>query len=543
MRYRKIVALTLCCTILFTGCGQSGVADSSDTSVSSNTSTVSTAVTTTEGIDVNLVGDYSENSLDASYDEADATKISLDGDSITVDGDGAAVDENATAGSGDATVTITEKGTYVVSGTLENGQIIVDLAEDDSVHLVLDNADITCSDGAAIVAWSVKNLYLTLAEGSVNTVTDGTVYAEDEANAAIYSKDDLIINGTGSLTVNANYKDGITSKDDLQITGGNITVHAVDDAVVGKDSVSVYDGTLAITCGGDGLKASNTEDTAKGYVVIDGGTFSIDAGDDGIHSETVLVINDGEVAVNSSVEGLESLNIVINDGTIDVTASDDGTNVAGGNDTTSADSAWGGAMGGGMDAAIDGALVINGGMLTVDSGGDGLDSNGSILMTGGTVLVEGPENEGNGAIDYNGSFEMTGGTLVAAGTSGMAQAPSTDSAQASIMANFSAGLAAGTKVTFADADGNELYTFTATKQCNSIVMSSPDIVNGSTYTITAGSESVTATGGDITSATGQMGGGMDKGSRGDNMNGERGTKMDNSSQQNEFIPESDGTSL
>ncbi len=506
---KKAAILLLGMTLIFSGCSSNSNSDntSSEQSGSSSTTNSETAqnvstgsVTTTEGIDVDLTGDYSDKALDASYDEADATIITLNGTDIEVEGDGASVS--------DQVVTITEKGTYIVSGTLEDGQIVVDLTEDKNVQLVLDNADITCSDNAAILVKSVKNLYLTLADGSENTVTDGSEYVledeEDNTNAAIFSKDDLIINGNGSLTVNANYNDGITSKDDLQIISGTITVNAKDDAIIGKDSISIKDGTLNLTAGGDAIKSSNTEDTTKGYVVIDGGTINISAGDDGVHSETVLVINNVDMNISQSVEGLESLNIIINDGTIKLKASDDGVNIAGGNDSTSTDQPMGG---GGMDEAIDGALVINGGTLDVDAGGDGLDSNGSILMTGGTVTASGPTDAGNGVLDYNGTFEITGGVLLATGISGMNQAPSDSSSQISFAVTSDSTIAAGSEVTVKDADGNVLYTFTAEKESNYIVISAPDLEDGASYTIEADGQTMEATGGDISAAESGMGGG------------------------------------
>lgn len=517
---KKIVAILLGLTLVLGGCSStstsstgsttstetSSTSDSTTASTSNSTTAqaVSTSSVTTEGIDVDLTGDYSDKALDASYDEADATTITLNGTDIQVEGDGATVS--------DQVVTITEPGTYIVSGTLEDGQIVVDLTADENVQLVLDNADITCTDSAPILVKSVKNLYLTLADGSENTVTDGSDYVledtEDETNAAIYSKSDLIINGNGSLTVNANYNDGITSKDDLQIISGNITVNAKDDAIVGKDSVSIKDGTLNLTAGGDAIKATNTEDTTKGYVVIDGGTMNIDAGDDGVHSETVLAINSGDLNISNSVEGLESLNIIINDGTIDLTASDDGVNVAGGNDSTSTDQPAGG---GGMGETIDGALVINGGTLNVNAGGDGLDSNGSMEMTGGMVTVSGPTDAGNGVLDYNGIFEITGGVLLASGVTGMNQAPSDTSSQVSMAVTSDSTIAAGSEVSVKDADGTVLYTFTVDKESNYFVISAPELEDGATYTIETGSQTITATGGDISAAESGMGGGMHTG--------------------------------
>ena len=506
---KKIIALLCVAALCMAGCS------SNDSTVDSTESgTTGTDVSTTStGIDIAVASAYSDKALDDSYDESDATKIALNQDSVTVSGSGAKVDGT--------TVTITEKGTYIVSGTLEDGQIVVNLTEDKNVQLVLDNANITCSDSAAILVSSVKNLYLTLADGSSNTIADGSTYNEesvaDGINAAIYSKDDLIINGTGSLNVTGNYTDGITSKDDLQIISGNITVQAVDDAVVGKDSICVRDAILNLTAGGDTMKSSNAEDTSKGYVIIDNGSITLNAGDDAIHSETVLTINAGTIDVQSCVEGLESLNIVLNGGDINVVSSDDGINVSGGNDSTSTDSPMMG-RGGGMDAAIDGTLYINGGNLSVDAKGDGLDSNGNIVMTGGCVVVSGPTDAGNGALDFAGTFELSGGTLLVSGTTGMVQVPSEDSSQVSMAVTFDDGIAAGSEITVTDESGNVLYSFTANKSSNMILVSGEELVEGATYTITAGSASTTATGGDTSiagSGTGMQGGGMMPGNKGD----------------------------
>lgn len=443
----------------------------------------SVSVSTTEGIDTDLKGDYSDKALDSSYHNKDVTVITLDKNTAKTDSSGVKVS--------DGCVYITEKGTYILSGTLNNGQIVVELKENENVQLVLDNANISCSFGSAIQVINVKNLYLTLADGSKNSVSDGATYKEDASgdnpNAAIFSQEDLIINGNGSLDVIGNYKDGITSKDDLTIVEGSINVKAVDDALVGKDSVTLKNPVLNLSCGGDGIKSSNKKDTRKGFVVTDGGEITINAGDDGIHSETVLVINDGKINVEKSKEGLESLNIVINNGDISVVASDDGINISGGNDTTG--------RGGKMDTPVDGALVINGGNITVNADGDGLDSNGSILITDGNVTVAGPSNDGNGAFDYNSTFELDGGTVFAYGSKGMAQISSDCSAQTFIATSVES-FSSGDKVTiYNDSDGTKA-SYTLEKQGTFIFYSSDSLVKDKVYTLECSETKTEITAGD-----------------------------------------------
>lgn len=485
----KYLALLLATSIILSGCG-SGTSSNKTTETETTSSSENSATATT--LNATMTGSYSDKAVDSTYDESIATKITLNGDSIQVDGEGAVV-----SGSN---VTINAKGTYIVSGTLKDGQIIVDIATDNNVQLVLDNADITNDDGPAIYAKSVKNLYLTLAQNSNNTLSDGESYAEDEENpnAVIYSKSDLICNGTGTLKVKAKYKDGITSKDDLTLVEGNITVDAIDDGIVGKDSVTVKEATLAVSAGGDGVKASNTTDSAKGYVIVDGGNISITAGDDGVHSETSLIINGGSLEIKESVEGLEGLNIVVNDGEVSVVSSDDGFNVSGGVDTSSADSPMG--RGGGMDSVIDGTLMINGGTINVNAQGDGLDSNGNMQMTGGNVIVEGPTNGGNGTLDYNGTFEISGGTLLAYGSAGMDQAPSQDS-EISYLATDTSSFSSGSTLKIKDSDGNTIAEYTLQKQGSYVVYASSKITKGETYQIEIDGNSTEVVAGESTNAS------------------------------------------
>ena len=301
MKYKKVVVLLAVAALGIAGCGKG-----TDTTSIKSTSTEAVTLSSSGHATVSTVdlteGKYSEEKLDASWDEKSAVKITLNGDSVTADDKNVEVDGRK--------VTITGAGTYILSGTLSDGQIVVDSDDKDSVRLVLNGAEITCSNSSAIwvkdgdtiitLADGTEN---TLADGTENTLTDGAEYTTDSEDdglkAAVYAKDDLTFNGTGSLTVNGNYKNGIQCKDALKFVSGTYKITAVNNGLVGKDSVSVKDGSYTITSGGDGIKSTNTDETDKGYVIIDGGTFTITAEGDGIQAETLLRVNDGDFTITT----------------------------------------------------------------------------------------------------------------------------------------------------------------------------------------------------------------------------------------------------
>ena len=571
------------------------------------------------------------------------------GETSTVEGEGAEVKGNK--------ITITKAGTYSVSGKVDDGQIIVDAGKEDKVYIILNGVDITCKTSAPIYVKQAKKAILSLADTTENNITDGEHYvledsSSDEPNAAIFSKDDLTIIGKGKLTVNANYNNGIVSKDDLKLQSGDIVINAKNDGIKGKDCINITDGNITINSQGDGMQSNNDTDETKGYVyieggkinitsgqdgiqaqtqllvsdgditiktgggsengtksnkqpgfkgdkmpggmmqgqqpempssetkgerpsmpegmikgdmpqmqngdfqgqppqmpnwempedmpqmptdiqnpnevenntntstteesvsmkalkastniIIDGGNFNIDsiedsihsnqnivinngnfniaAGDDGIHSDTQLDINGGTIDISKSYEGIESSVININDGNIHVISSDDGLNVSGGNDVSTETSMSGNDK---FSSSSNGELNINGGYLYVDASGDGLDANGSIKMSGGTVLVNGPVNNGNGSLDYDGTFDISGGILVAAGSSGMAQAPSDSSSQNSIKVNLTQQQA-NSVINVKSSDGKEILTYAPSKQYSSVIVSTPDINDNTKYSVSVG---------------------------------------------------------
>lgn len=555
-------------TVLISSCSLQS--ESSNGSTSSQSSSVSTAQTSTVASVSDLKTpsvEYASEDTEAA-DASNAIQIKLDGSSAQASGKGVSIKNG--------TITINSAGTYALSGTLSEGQIVVDVSGSGTVKIILNGASISCSNSSAIYVKNADKVVLTLADGTQNTLSDGTNYVFDDAeksepDAALFSKSNLTINGTGTLTINANYNDGITSKDELRISSGNIIINSTGDGIKGRDFVSVKDGNISVSAQNDGIKSTNDEDAEKGFVLIEGGklniicandgiqaettaavtggeisitsgggssngvsqtvqqsteeteskkgikatsgivvnggeigvnsaddsvhsngnikissgTLTISSGDDGIHADGEMVIDNGEISISKSYEGLESSVMTINNGNIYVVSSDDGINIAGGNDGSSINGRPGQNE---FANSTNNQLYINGGYISINASGDGLDSNGSITMTNGTVIVNGPENDGNGAMDYNGTFKMDGGWLLAVGSSGMAQAPSDSSLQYSLMINFDSKLSAGTLVHLQTSSGEEIFTFAPFKTYQSVVFCSPEIKEG-TYSVYTGGTS------------------------------------------------------
>ncbi len=265
----------------------------------------------------------------AEYSEFDL-KTAISSDAVYISFNGNDVQTTDDIEIGDGYIKISDGGDYVLSGEF-NGQIIVE--SDDNVHLILSGVTL-CADMSPVYVASAKNVCITLAADTVNTVSDSTSYTyegdENEPAAAVYSKADLTINGEGELTVNGNYDKGIHSKDDLKIVSGTITVNSQGDAIKGKDCLLIKSGVINVTSGEDGLKSNNDTDEEKGYVIIDGGSINISAGDDAVHAESWLIVNDGEINVPQCYEGLEGMKVEIYGGDINIVSSDDTINAASG---------------------------------------------------------------------------------------------------------------------------------------------------------------------------------------------------------------------
>lgn len=598
-RSKKLLAL-FCATALsmtaVAGCtgtkSSTGNVVSSETEVNAEETVAQSETGTFSSTDM-----FTERDLAGTYEESGAVYVTLSGDGITGETDGVAINGQ--------TVTITAEGTYIFSGTLSEGQIVVD-ADNAKVQIVFDNVDITCASSAAVYVKSAEKVFVTLAEGAQNTLrnTDEYVAIDDNnIDAVIFAKSDLTLNGTGSLTIVSAEGHGIVSKDDLKITGGTYDITAAGHALSGKDSVRIADGTFILTAEKDGIHAENADDEEKGYIYIadgdftitsdgdgmdassivqiedgtfditagggaansqkthesdmpgggmsqnierpdgksmpqmgekpdeesmsqmgekpdeesmpqmgekpdgenmpqdtttdesststkgikagggmylNGGTYQIDSaddsihsnanitiadgtytlatGDDGVHADDALTVNGGTITVTESYEGLA---VTINDGTIDITASDDGINTAGEK------------------------MELNGGYIHILAGGDGVDSNGDLTINGGEIYIDGPSDNGNSAIDYGdrSSAYMNGGTLVAIGNSGMAEGMSDSSKQKVLMVKLGEQMEAG-DVVLTDSEGNVIVSYTALKSYDCVIISTAEVENGATYTLT-----------------------------------------------------------
>lgn len=556
----------------------------------------------------NMDLEYTDRDKRDTYDEASATKIALTGDSASVEGEGVRVDGS--------NVSIESEGTYIVSGTLDNGQVRVNVGDTEKVQIVLAGATIKNESSAALFVEQADKCFITLAPDTKNELADGAEYTfaegEDEPNAALFSKDDLTINGTGELSVTGNYEHAIYSKDDLVITGGTFDISAVNDGLRGKDSLKILDGTFAVEAGEDCLKASRDDDPARGFVVIDGGTFTLNAGDDAIHGETYLLVKGGTIDIPTCVEGLEAMVVQVDDGDINVIAQDDAINAAAPSAATDAqadaefapgdgietdergfkgddgemdfgaddqidgensfqkpdgmkgerpaldeedasqngersfkgrmqDDAAGeqdgsfdqrapkddlpegftddlegfegfddltdlpegmegqrGEFGGGMDEGNESCqIIINGGTITLEAKGDAIDSNGSLQVNGGTIYVTGPTSGGNGALDYALDAACNGGTILIAGPARMAQSFS-EGTQPFAFAQVSGK--ANQTVVVKDQAGDTLISYAPKADFETVIVSSPDFVDGQTYTLTVGDSQTK-----ITPTTSQVG--------------------------------------
>lgn len=486
MSYNKLLAGLISYSLLvciLSGCGTDNTQDSNSDH------------TTVAELDTSSM--FTDRDTDASYDENAAVAIKLAVGNTSCDSSAVSIEND--------TITITEEGTYLLSGSLTNGQIIID-AKNQNVQIIFDNADINCDTSAALYIRQADKVFVTLADGSHNTLSNTSEFVaidDNNIDAVLFSKKDLTINGSGELTINAAFGHGIVSKDDLVIAGGEYHISAQKHALAGKDSVRIAAGTLELSAGSDGIHSGNTDDEEKGFIYVANGNIRISAGDDGMHSDADLMIADGTIAISKSYEGLEGMTITIDGGNINVTAEDDGLNAAGDGTTSdqptppqqtdnrpfpdnSFDKKGGGHNGIGFDQSNDSnVILINGGTLCVNADGDGIDSNGNLTVTGGNIYVYGPTNSGNGALDYAGTATISGGTLVAVGASGMAQNFSTDSTQGCMLVTVSDTLTEG-ELSLTDSNGNVLVSCSPSKGYNSVAVSCPKLSEGETYTLTTG---------------------------------------------------------
>lgn len=541
MKRKVVLAFLLTGALVLSGCSKTN--NSNETS-SGSTSTDSSA----QGIDVSNM--FSDRDKEIGYDEENSTVIKLSDDSTTCDSDAVQISGN--------TVTIIDEGTYILSGTLTDGMVIVDAEDTDKVQLVLDGVDITSAESAAIYVREADKVFITTASDSQNTLTNGGTYTaidDNNIDAAIFSKSDLTLNGAGSLTITAKAGHGVVSKDDLVLTSGTYQIDAASHGLSGKDSVRIASGSYTIVSGKDGIHAENADDTSLGFVYLADGTFDITSDGDGISagnwlqadggvytvkagggSENVqksdgewqfgpgqqtestdtteedtvsmkaikaageLILKGGKYSLDSADDTIHSnANVTISDGEFTLASGDDGIHA-------------------------DSATTISGGTIDITESYEGIEGL-SIDITGGETYVSGPTNDGNGALDYNGTGTVTGGIFIAAGSSGMAENFGDSSTQGVMMVTVNSQ-AAGSAVSLSDSSGNELVSWTPEKEYTSVIISCPEITTGQEYTLTTGSDTTQITMDSIVYGSGSGMGGNPGNGGGPGNGGDMGQKPD-----------------
>ena len=414
-RRKKLLALFCATALSMTAvAGCTGAKSSTGNVVSSETETNAEETSAqSEAGSYSSADMFTERDLAGTYEESAAVYVTLSGDGITGETDGVAINGQ--------TVTITAEGTYIFSGTLSEGQIVVD-ADNAKVQIVFDNVDITCASSAAVYVKSAEKVFVTLAEGSQNTLrnTDEYVAIDDNnIDAVIFAKSDLTLNGTGSLTIISAEGHGIVSKDDLKITGGTYDITAAGHALSGKDSVRIADGTFILTAEKDGIHAENADDEEKGYIYIADGDFTITSDGDGMDASNIVQIEDGTFditagggAANSQKTHESDMPGGLGGGMPQNGERPDGENMPqmgerpdGENmpqDTTTDES---GTSTKGIKAG--GGMYLNGGTYQIDSADDSIHSNANITIADGTYTLA----TGDDGVHADDALTVNGGTI------------------------------------------------------------------------------------------------------------------------------------
>ncbi len=535
---KTVTSVTLIAALGLTGCSTA-----SGTTLTSGTSTVHSAVsgatagtsTSNAAAGQTLDAQTHYTNEDLTWDSSGEKTIDLANPTAT---DGVSVENG--------TITITSGGTYRITGEY-SGQVKIEATKTDTVRLVLDNAKITNSTGAAINVVSAAEAIIYTAAGTTNTVADEANYTatgDDDPDAAIYSTANLTLTGEGSLSVEGAYEEGIHTTGGLVIASGTLEVNAANTGIKGKDYVDITGGIVNVTAAQDGIKSTNTDDESMGFTRLSAGSVTVSAGDDGLKAPHTLEISGGTLNIEKSNEGIEAQYINILDGDVTVNSTDDGINASlkdsssdTSSDTTSGTAttgqqtqqnqngqvqqapAGGGAApggsqgstgqnqnmpqpptdgtmpggGGGTFEVVDAAINISGGTVTVNAEGDGIDSNGTATFSGGTVTVNGPAAGGNNALDSNGDLLLNGGTVTTGSTADMFEAPSSASTSGYLKITDSSALTQGSTVQVTDSSGTVVANYKITTSGVQLVLvSNKNIVKGQSYTVSVTSGSVDA---------------------------------------------------
>lgn len=359
MKKRKYLCWLLALAFLLSGCA---AAQAEDTKGSQEDTTQEDTVPTT----VSVSQMFSDSDLEVGYDDLTSAHITLSGTTATCDSDAVQISGSQ--------IILTEEGTYILSGSLEDGMVIVDAEDSAKVQLVLDNTQIGSSTSAAIYVRSADKVFITTAPDSQNTLSNGGEYVaidDNNIDSVIFSKADLTLNGSGTLTISAAAGHGIVSKDDLVLSGGTYEITAASHGISGKDSVRIASGSYTITSGKDGIHAENADDTTLGFLYIEDGTFTIHAQGDGLSAGVYLQIEGGDFSVTTG-EGSASVTLET-----DSMGGGPGSFGAPTDSTTEDDSVSQ------KGVKADGTLTISGGSFQIDTVDDAIHANEDLLTTGG----------------------------------------------------------------------------------------------------------------------------------------------------------------
>lgn len=404
MKIKKIKVLLafMLTTLLIAGCSSanSSASISSDESTETNTNPITDSVADATQSDTTATEESDSLTTDISADSSTYAGSALDTSDIFSNRD-----EEQTVDTTEAEaislisgedITLTEEGTYIFSGDVTEVTIIVDAEDSDKVQIVLDGVTITNTDAPAIYVKTADKVFVTTTENENTLAVTGSYAGEDTSlDAVIFSKSDLTLNGVGSLSIQSAEGNGISSKDDLIMTGGTYFVTAAEDGLEVHDLIGIKGSDITIEAGADAIHSENSEDDILGSVYIGGGSLTIEAGDDGIRGTSIVQIDDGTIDISSSVEGIEGTYIQINGGTIDLYATDDGINATE------------------KSASYSALIEVNGGDITVEvaSGDtDAFDANGSIIINDGIITVT-----AGSAFDFDVTGELNGGTVTVNG--------------------------------------------------------------------------------------------------------------------------------
>lgn len=363
----------------------------------------------------------------------------------------------------DGTYTISEKGTFLFSGSATDVQIVVDV-EDEKVHIILSDATITNEDLTCIYVKNADKVYVTTADGTTNTLTttgDIADSEDEELDGAVYAKDDIVFNGLGTLTINSS-KNGVTAKDDLKVTGGTVYVTADKHGIRANDSIRITTSTLYIDAGKDGLHAEN--DDLDSYVYIEDGTVYIASVDQAIQASYDFYNADGDIYIESQDEGIEAAQVNLIGGSVNIVARDDGLN-------------------GSSDDLETIFVNIVGGTLDIYAEGDGIDSNGDLYVSGGyTKIIQ--VNEEKGLLNYEGTLSINGGTLIGVGSSAKAQ-----STEGNLQGTIQTSLESSGDLAVRDTDGNLIASVFTDESYQMAFVTSPELILDGTYQISTSESS------------------------------------------------------